>query len=179
MLTQFVLFQLEDKPDVLCKFWSDRPYGVDARAHTEKQTDKRNWPTYLAKIYFRKVMKALRERDFAKVRAITSDLDTKYYTYNDTRTVAMMPIVTATLILWFMSKHALGSNRTILVPPWGLYDDRFKRYVQKCDVHVFADLDLDSILKDNYAILWNRLAETDVMDTTSVTSKLWTPHDRT
>ena len=60
-------------------------------------------------------MKALRERDFAKVRAIMSDLDTKYYTYNDTRTVAMMPIVTATLILWFMSKNALRSNRTIFV----------------------------------------------------------------
>ena len=40
MLTQFVLFQLEDKPEVLCKFWSYRPYGVDARAHTEKQTDE-------------------------------------------------------------------------------------------------------------------------------------------
>ena len=58
ILTNFLLFQLEDRPDVFGKFQGDCSMIVDARAHTDKltntQTHKRNWPTYFAKI-FRKV----------------------------------------------------------------------------------------------------------------------------
>ena len=40
ILIKFLLFQLEDRPDVFGKFQGDCSMVVDARAHTDKLTNK-------------------------------------------------------------------------------------------------------------------------------------------
>ena len=42
ILTNFLLFQLDDRPDALGKFQGDYSIIVDARGPTDKQTNKRN-----------------------------------------------------------------------------------------------------------------------------------------